>query len=100
MCQCDELATVSPKCDPLKPHKEHPTDCHIFYHCEDSLNGPKLIEKTCGAMYFNPVTMVCDWPYNVEEIKPECKIATSPKTEEEKSKILATVEPIEAEIAG
>ncbi|RZC42307.1 hemocytin, partial [Asbolus verrucosus] len=71
LCECEK----KPICDPLKPHKEHETNCHLFYHCEVGLNDTKkLVEKTCGpSMYYNPVTMVCDWPYAVEEIKPECK---------------------------
>ncbi|EFA10333.2 hemocytin [Tribolium castaneum] len=75
LCQCEEATTtVVTPCDPVKPHKEHPTNCHIFYHCEDGPTGPKYVEKTCGpSMYYNPVTMICDWPYAVEEIKPECK---------------------------
>ena len=46
-------------------------------------------------MYFNPVTMVCDWPYAVEEIKPECKAPTTTPT----STTPVEVVP-EAEISG
>lgn len=38
------------------------------------LNGPELVEKTCGAsMFYNPKTQVCDWPSIVEAIKPQCQ---------------------------
>ncbi|KAJ3643777.1 hypothetical protein Zmor_026489 [Zophobas morio] len=97
-CQCEEPSTtiVPSVCDPIKPHKEHPTDCHIYYQCEEGIDGPKFVEKTCGeTMYFNPVTMVCDWPYAVEEIKPECKAPTTTPT----STTPVEVVP-EAEISG
>jgi hypothetical protein len=92
--------TPAPTCDPLIPHKEHPTNCTIFYHCEVGLDGPKYVEKSCGpTMYFNPISMVCDWPYAVEEIKPVCK-GTSTTIQElpvEETKSRGDVAPVEAE---
>jgi von Willebrand factor len=100
-CECEEMPTTpAPTCDPLIPHKEHPTNCTIFYHCEVGLDGPKYVEKSCGpTMYFNPISMVCDWPYAVEEIKPVCK-GTSTTIQElpvEETKSRGDVAPVEAE---
>jgi von Willebrand factor len=93
--------TPAPTCDPLIPHKEHPTNCTIFYHCEVGLDGPKYVEKSCGpTMYFNPISMVCDWPYAVEEIKPVCK-GTSTTIQElpvEETISRGDVAPVEAEL--
>lgn len=65
-------------CDPLKPNVESPRNCYDFFECQEVNNGPVFVIKTCGpSMYYNPVTMVCDWPYSVREIKPECLNATT-----------------------
>lgn len=80
-CRCDkESATETPvtiapgPCDPSVPHIEHPTNCHLFYHCAPSTNGGyELVEKSCGEhMFFNPESMICDWLDEVIRIKPKC----------------------------
>lgn len=71
------LTTPEPSCDASQPHQEHPNDCHLFYHCVPGTNGNKLVQKSCGAsMMYNPVTMICDWPSSVIQIKADC--ASSP----------------------
>ena len=62
-----------PPCDVNKPNKEDAQDCHVFYQCDQGVNGSKWHKKTCGInMMYNPLTQVCDWPYNVFEIRKEC----------------------------
>ena len=62
-------------CDTTIPHVEHPFSCYKFLHCQPAANGSWVFaEKTCGPhTMFNPVTMICDWPVSVKEIKPNCK---------------------------
>lgn len=61
------------RCDPARPHTPHPSDCYIFYHCVDRLNGIEQVEKTCNPpTMFNPDTMICDWPESVMKVRPEC----------------------------
>lgn len=61
-------------CDPNIPNIEHPYSCTKFLQCVMSPNGTFIYaEKTCGdSMMFNPKAMVCDWPANVQNIKPAC----------------------------
>lgn len=82
-------------CDPLKPNVESPRNCYDFYQCQDVNSKSVFVKKTCGpSMYYNPVSMVCDWPYSVTEIKPECLNATEPTTERAIPIIVpATVQP-------
>lgn len=61
LCQCEEATTELPMgpCDPATPNREHPTDCHLFYHCVPGMMGAELVEKTCGEdMMYNPETQV------------------------------------------
>ena len=68
---------IPERCDPARPHVAHPTDCYIFYHCVDRLNGVEMVKKTCNPpTMFNPVTMVCDWADSVMKIRPECSPST------------------------
>lgn len=46
-----------------------PDDCRFFYHCSDWTG---LERKSCGSLYFHHQKRVCDWPYIVREIRPEC----------------------------
>ena len=46
-----------------------PDDCRNFYHCSDWTG---LQKKSCGNLYFNPETGVCDWPNTVRAKRPEC----------------------------
>lgn len=69
------------RCDPARPHIQHPTSCYLFYHCVDRLNGIELVEKTCNPpTMFNPITMICDWPDSVMKIRPECGHSTTTTT--------------------
>ncbi|XP_071447163.1 hemocytin-like [Hetaerina americana] len=62
-------------CDPAHPNFPHETDCHQFYHCSDTLDGIVMVPKTCGVhMMFHPEKLICDWPYSVLEVRPECKV--------------------------
>lgn len=62
------------ECSVEQPNIKHP-DCQKFYHCEKLLNGTiKLYEKTCGPeTLFNPFNMICDYPQNVIQLRPECE---------------------------
>lgn len=68
--------TAPPKylpCDVARPNQPHPKDCHAFYQCVPGLEGPELVEKSCGPdMLYNPDTQVCDWPATVALLRPEC----------------------------
>ncbi|XP_069683352.1 hemocytin isoform X2 [Periplaneta americana] len=67
LCKCPQL------CDVTKPNSPHPVDCHLFYHCKDTLAGPEQVEKSCGPhMMYNPAKQVCDWPNAVIALRPEC----------------------------
>ena len=46
-----------------------PDDCRNFYHCSDWTG---LQKKSCGNLFFNPQTGVCDWPATVRRLRPEC----------------------------
>jgi hypothetical protein len=60
-------------CDVNNPNSRHAGDCHRFYHCKDTPEGPELIEKTCGPyMMYNHEKQVCDWPATVIGLRPEC----------------------------
>lgn len=60
-------------CDVNHPNSRHIMDCHRFYHCKDTAEGPELVEKTCGPyMMYNHETQVCDWPATVIALRPEC----------------------------
>lgn len=62
-------------CDIAHPNQAHPKDCHAFYHCVPGLEGPELIEKTCGPdMLYNPALQICDWPASVISQRPECYV--------------------------
>jgi len=50
-----------------------PTDCRVFYHCEESLVMP----QSCGELMFNPRRQTCDWPRKVMQIRPECRNPSS-----------------------
>ncbi|CAG2062103.1 unnamed protein product, partial [Timema podura] len=69
------------RCDPNKINIPHPSDCYIFYQCQDLVHGTQLVEKMCGPhTMFNPVTMTCDWPSNVVLIRPDCAAVPSTTT--------------------
>lgn len=85
LCDCEQPedeeragpATLAPSesCDESTPHVQHAADCHLFYHCEPSAEGPVLVEKSCGPhMMYNPSTQVCDWPASVMNVRPECEV--------------------------
>ncbi len=42
----------------------------MFYHCSDWAG---LEHKSCGSLFFHPQKRVCDWPYIVKRIRPECE---------------------------
>lgn len=65
---------INSVCDPTIPHIEFPGDCYKFLHCQPMSDGSwKFAEKTCGpSMMFNPISMTCDWPSAVKEMKPNC----------------------------
>jgi hypothetical protein len=76
-CHCSYFfndSIAGPKyCDVNNPNSRHPGDCHRFYHCKDTLEGPELVEKTCGPyMMYNHMKQVCDWPAAVIALRPEC----------------------------
>lgn len=91
LCDCSSLqdpkttvATVRPvmdRCDPFQPHVQHPTSCHLFYHCVDRPSGVEMVEKTCNPpTMFNPFTMICDWPESVIRVRPECAFGPTTTT--------------------
>lgn len=60
-------------CDVNNPNSLDAVDCHRFYHCKDTAEGPELVEKTCGPyMMYNHEKQVCDWPATVIALRPEC----------------------------
>jgi len=61
-------------CDPRVPQVEHPESCYKFLLCQKSPNGTFVYaEKSCGDnLMFNPQIKDCDWPPNVQKIKPVC----------------------------
>lgn len=60
-------------CDESKPLTPHESDCSRYYQCAQTGLGLELIEKECApGTWYNPETMMCDWPYNVKLIRPEC----------------------------
>ncbi|KAF5306731.1 hypothetical protein FQA39_LY01489 [Lamprigera yunnana] len=61
---CPEV-TENPTEDILIPHE---TDCSKFYKCS---YGEKIEQDCYPGLYFNPDTLQCDWPENVDcENKP------------------------------
>lgn len=91
LCDCEEPGppTLAPSesCDVSTPHKQHAADCHLFYHCEPSVQGPVLVEKSCGPhMMYNPRTQVCDWPASVMSVRPECEVLEITKVKAKKGK--------------
>jgi hypothetical protein len=61
-------------CDVNNPNSRDTVDCHRFYHCQDTADGPELVEKTCGPyMLYNHEKQVCDWPATVIALRPECE---------------------------
>ncbi|PNF36643.1 hypothetical protein B7P43_G19101, partial [Cryptotermes secundus] len=77
LCKCPRY------CDVNNPNSPHPGDCHRFYHCKDTLEGPELVEKTCGPyMMYNHMKQVCDWPATVIALRPECAATTPEATTE------------------
>lgn len=61
------------KCPLGHTHIADQRDCHIFYHCKRTYWGVQMIQKTCGDyMMFHPVSEVCDWPFKVRAVRPEC----------------------------
>ncbi|XP_026747695.1 hemocytin-like [Trichoplusia ni] len=73
-CECDNPEACE---NSIHPSEAHPTDCSKFYEC--SPDGPVL--KECGVgTWYNPNTMVCDWPAAVLAVRPDCaQTTTSPK---------------------
>ncbi|KDR23192.1 Hemocytin, partial [Zootermopsis nevadensis] len=70
-------------CDVNNPNSRDVKDCHRFYHCKDTLEGPELVEKTCGPfMMYNHEKQVCDWPATVIGLRPECAAITPELTTE------------------
>lgn len=61
-------------CDPAIPNVEHPRSCSMFLQCERGVDGTYVyVEKNCGpGTMYNPKIMVCDFPANVQAIKPDC----------------------------
>jgi len=52
-------------------HLAYETDCRAFYHCSHE----ELVIKYCGpGTLFNPLKKICDHPYQVYKIKPECRV--------------------------
>ncbi|XP_031350529.1 uncharacterized protein LOC116176191 [Photinus pyralis] len=73
--ECEIEVPISPVCDASEPNKPHPSDCFLYYRCEEKEEGSVLVGRTCGPMLmFNPATLKCDSPGNVAKVKPECKI--------------------------
>lgn len=61
------------RCDLLHPMSPHKTDCARYYQCTETEYGLEQIERECApSLWFNPVTMTCDWPSVVGEVRPEC----------------------------
>jgi len=54
---------------PVLAYFPDPDDCRNFYHCSEWTG---LQKKSCGNLYFNPETGVCDWPSIVRILRPEC----------------------------
>ena len=54
---------------PTAAYFPDPHDCRNFFHCSDWTG---LQKKSCGNLYFNPETGVCDWPNIVRQKRPEC----------------------------
>ncbi|KAK4875849.1 hypothetical protein RN001_012271 [Aquatica leii] len=81
--ECANKPLPTEACDVAEPNKPHPSDCHLYYRCEDTITGNKLVGKTCGSMLmFNPVQLTCDFPVNVAKVRPECQATTlKPVTE-------------------
>jgi hypothetical protein len=77
LCKCPT------HCDVNNPNSPDTVDCHRFYHCKDTAEGPELVEKTCGPyMMYNHKIQVCDWPATVIALRPECAAATTETTSE------------------
>jgi F5/8 type C domain/Chitin binding Peritrophin-A domain len=73
-----EIPPYIKECSPVPPHIEHPNSCYKFLHCHPGPDGNFVYAvKTCypNTMY-NPETMICDWPSEVQKVKPKC--ATDP----------------------
>ncbi|CAG0879041.1 unnamed protein product [Darwinula stevensoni] len=60
-----------------RPHKEDPDDCRAFLHCVPRLGYVEWVKKECniGTLY-HPVTMICDWPYNVYKLEVDALFLT------------------------
>ncbi len=60
---------------PSTPQVADERDCSVFYECNrDMFGGAKLVRKSCGiGLMFNNVVGVCDWPFRVRNIRPECR---------------------------
>merc|ERR1712106_279800 len=73
------------RCDPDRPLLPHQSDCNIFYQCNQVRNGGvNLIEQSCEeSLMFNPISMVCDFDYNVLKMRPECKTKEKPTDQAE-----------------
>lgn len=73
-------------CDPKIPNVEHPFSCTKFLQCVMTQNSSFVYtEKTCGdTTMFNPKSMVCDWPANVQAIKPKCSLSPTEQLREVK----------------
>ena len=52
-----------------------PTDCRVFYHCEESLAQP----QSCGELMFNHRRQTCDWPRKVMQIQTRTQILGFPQ---------------------
>ncbi|KAJ8725925.1 hypothetical protein PYW08_004108 [Mythimna loreyi] len=91
-CECEEPSLCE---NSIRPNEPHPSDCTKFYECAPS--GPVL--KSCGpGTLYNNVTMVCDWPFNVVVIRPECGGTTAGAASTTTSTTPATAAPQESTV--
>ena len=72
MAHLEELS-----CNPNEPLRPHETECEKYLQCD---HGDWLIRDCAPGTFYNPSTMVCDWPANVAMIRPECAETTTART--------------------
>ncbi|XP_058797462.1 hemocytin [Phymastichus coffea] len=79
LCDCGDdppPMTAPPAIDPcvLNTYQSSPLNCFDFFHCGIGPSGSnEWIPKTCAPdMMFNDRIDICDWPANVEVVRPEC----------------------------
>ncbi|XP_054280877.1 chitin-binding domain protein cbd-1-like [Macrosteles quadrilineatus] len=66
-----------PKKCPVGEYFSDPDDCRVFYQCD---HGRPVRKRCSPGTVFNPVSWVCDWPYNVDcGVKPESTTRTQEK---------------------